>query len=58
MSESMTEAHLRERTTVSISDKGRIRVPRDMWREMGCPDDDVVVDLVELENGETEVRLR
>ena len=44
------------RKTISIGDRGQMRIPTDQWREMGEPDE-AVCDAVTVD-GHTEIRLR
>ncbi|MDF9748311.1 hypothetical protein [Natrinema salsiterrestre] len=46
-----------ERTRKTVGDRGQMRLAADHWREMGEPEE-IVYDLVELEDGSLEVRLR
>lgn len=46
---------LKQRTTATIGDYGRTRIPVDHWRELGEPEQ-MTVDLVEVD-GSLEIRL-
>lgn len=53
----MTEPKLIERQSRAVHDEGQTRLPRDFWRALDG-DDSAEMDLVELEDGSKEVRIR
>lgn len=54
----MAETCLIERTTRSVSTDGQMRLVADHWREVFGKDSEVEYDLVELEDGSHEIRIR
>jgi len=54
---SSNDSALKQRTTASVGDYCRTRIPVDLWREMGEPEK-LTVDLVGTADGSLEVRLR
>jgi hypothetical protein len=53
----MTESKLIERQSIAVNDGGQTRIPRSLWRQLKSPES-FECDLLELDNGSLEVRIR